>query len=249
MIVRLGAAGGYNGPVPIYDYYGRLRDGNTAPSPADCLPFQCGAQTGNLAAHYWCAFYGRSGNFSGCTDSQCADFRPSYCAPAAVAAAIVAPPSTAPPPSPVSIPTPSIPTAPLPSQSGDNNPSSNTGTITVQTPAGPVQVPAASVPEASLTTPAKISVPNIWDSLDPTKASQFDYRGLSTSIPSWMSASFVASLTPQPAPAPASIFSAAAGSVPIWVWVLIAGAAIYFGNRKTTTTRAPRAPRRRKVAA
>jgi hypothetical protein len=244
MIVRLGASS-YNGPVPIYDYYGQLRDGNTAPSAADCLPFQCGMQTGNMAARYWCAYYGRSGNISGCTDSRCANFRPTYCAPAAAAAKIVAPPTTAPPPSPVSIPTPSIPTAPFPTQ-GDNNPPANGGTITVETPAGPVQVAAASVPEASLTTPAKISVPNIWDSLDPSKASQFDYRGLSTSLAPWMSAAFANSLAPAPAP-PASIFAPVmAGSIPIWVWALIVGAAIYFSGKKTQ--RAPRAPRRRKVA-
>jgi hypothetical protein len=75
---------------------------NTPPTPAQCLPYQCGADPSNQAARYWCSYYGRASTRPPCTDPSCAPWKPSYC-------------TAAPPPSaPAPVPAPTVPVAVYP---------------------------------------------------------------------------------------------------------------------------------------
>lgn len=60
----LGALGDYLGPTPVTLIDGTvIQDpGNTPATQAQCDPFICGADASNLAARYWCAFWGHAGN-------------------------------------------------------------------------------------------------------------------------------------------------------------------------------------------
>jgi hypothetical protein len=211
----------------VYDYYGRVVDPTVPATDADCLPFRCGAQTGNTNAHFWCAYWGRAGNFSGCTDPRCVPFKPSYCVAQYNAPAS---PARAPAPSPGG----NAGGGGGGSQGGGGGDTSGGGgTVVVQTPTGPVTVPATVVPgvASGTLTPAQIHIPNVWDSLDPSKLSQFEFRGLSLSLPSWISAAFRDSLVPRPvAAAGASLIDVSA--VPGWVWLLILGALLLMGRKK-----------------
>lgn len=71
---------------------------NTPPTPAQCLPYQCGADPSNQAARYWCSYYGQATTLPPCTDPRCAPWKPGYCTLAAVAAAPPPPPPPAAPP-------------------------------------------------------------------------------------------------------------------------------------------------------
>ncbi len=115
--------------------------------------------------------------------------------------------------------------------------------ITVETSEGPVEISADFVPGVSdgALTPAQIRIPNIWDQLDPTKTSQFDYRGLATSLPVWISDRWRETLNtaagPMAPPAPAGDPIAASSEVPLWVWAAIAAAAWAMRPNKTATRR------------
>ena len=128
--------------------------------------------------------------------------------------------------------------------------------VTVNTPGGgTATVPASEAPtgtDASLS-PVSIHVPNIWDSLDPSKVSQFQYRGQALSMPVWMSRQYLDQITPPSSPggdAAAVAMITAVRSVPWWIWVVIA-ALFLLGGGMFKKTRAHRVahPRRRKVAA
>jgi hypothetical protein len=248
-IMRLGAA--YPGPTPVYDYYGNLVDPSTPATAADCLPFVCGAQSSNTAAKFWCAYWGQAANYAGCLDPRCAPFRPSYCVPssgapvapavsrpAAAAAAPAAAPSSTPASGPDLSPVLASPARGRPGGGGATQPATvPDGSTTVLTPSGPITVPAAVVPSASgPLTPAQIRIPSIWDSLDPSKLSQFEYRGLSLSLPSWISAAYRNSLAPATA-STTGVMALDLSAVPGWVWILILGALFLLSNGKARRQR------------
>jgi hypothetical protein len=107
--------------------------------------------------------------------------------------------------------------------------------ITVETSEGPVEISADFVPGVSdgSLVPVQIRIPNVWDSLDPTKVSQFEYRGLSTSLPIWISDRWRKTLaTAAGAVTPDSLIPGAGGEpvavdgeIPLWVWAAIGAAA------------------------
>jgi len=80
--------------------------------------------------------------------------------------------------------------------------------------------------------PVQVRIPNIWDLLDPTKASQFEYRGLSTSLPVWISLQYrraqaaAAAAAASPAPAAGSV-----AGIPWWVLLAIGGTAYALSDR------------------
>jgi hypothetical protein len=238
---RIGVGLGYSGPTPIVDYYGNTRDPNSAPSDADCLPFQCGASN-NLAAILWCSFYGKSRSRAGCVDPECAGFRPSFCppvyAPAAAPAASPSPllgpapmaPASAPPP--VAQPTQQTPTpAPKPKP------------VTVETSTGPVVVSSDVVPGVAdlQLVPAQVRVPNIWDSLDPSKASLFAYRGLQRSLPVWIGRNYRRSLLDASGSAASPAGANASGDGLPWVvWAVILGTAWALRDKHAPRARAAR---------
>lgn len=43
---------------------------NTPPTAMQCLPYQCGADSGNLAALQWCSFFGQAAVYP-CSDANC----------------------------------------------------------------------------------------------------------------------------------------------------------------------------------
>ena len=212
------ALGDYSGPTPVYDYNGVLVDPNVAATAAQCLPFQCGAQPSNLAARMWCAFWGQSAAKSGCTDPACSPYRPSYCTPA---------PAVAPPAGVVKT------AAPVTTSGGGGGGGGATGSgsggagVTVQTPGGPITMPAALLPGVTdvTLTPAMVQLPSIWDSLDPSKISQFEYRGISTSFPVWISEQYRDSLAPAPDQG-----AMGPGGIPWWVFLAIAAAMYAFSG-------------------
>jgi len=107
--------------------------------------------------------------------------------------------------------------------------------ITVETSEGPVEISADFVPGVSdgSLTPVQIRIPNVWDSLDPSKQSQFEYRGLATSLPVWISdrwrqtlATAAGAVTPgSPIPGAGGDPVAVDGEIPLWVWAAIGAAA------------------------
>jgi len=151
---------------------------------------------------------------------------PGYVAPAQTPASQVVNPTAA----------ASVVAAPAPSQGK----SVTSPTITVETSNGQIEVPAEFVPGVSdgALIPARIHIPNIWDSLDPSKVSQFEYRGLATSLPSWISDRWRETLAPTLGPvapgadAPAPV--AASGDIPLWVWAAIGAAAWAMREKRTT---------------
>jgi hypothetical protein len=223
------ALGDYTGPTPIYDYNGTLVDPNVAATAAQCAPFQCGAQSSNIAARLWCAFWGQAGARSACTDPVCAPYKPSYCTPPATAPPVVKAVAA-----PVSTVTTTTTTAAPAGSGGDTH-------VTVETPGGPVSMPAVLLPAVSdvTLTPAMVRIPNIWDSLDPSKISQFAYRGISTSFPVWISQQYRDSLAPASVEAP-PMLGPGPGDIPWWVLVAIVAAMYMFSGRA-------RIARRRKV--
>lgn len=122
------------------------------------------------------------------------------------------------------------------------NPSTSPKVVSVdiQTPEGAatVQMPEDYIPGTAdhELTPARVHIPNIWDSLDPTKSSQFDYRGLSRSLPVWISQSWRDTLSDAaapPAPAPASFDPfAAAAEYPFLIYAAIGAAAWLLRDKK-----------------
>ena len=57
---------------------------NTVPTPAQCLPYQCGADPSNQAARYWCSYYGRATTRPPCWDPSCAPWKPTCTPPLAL---------------------------------------------------------------------------------------------------------------------------------------------------------------------
>lgn len=242
VILRLG----YSGPTPVVDYYGNARDPNQAPTLADCIPFQCGAQPSNVNAMIWCSSYGMAQSRPSCTDSACAPFKPAWC-PSGAAVSAPAPP-------PVSAPvSPAAPTQPV-QTSGPNAPPTDQGPpVTIQTPSGPIQVPAGQVPGVTdqTLTPINITIPNIWDSLDPNKVSQFAYRGLATTLPVWISLAFRQRLAARAAgsgapgapivapPAASGSFLDSLASSGGWIWLVILAALLLLRD-KPVRHRAPK---------
>ena len=226
------ALGDYTGPTPVYDYNGVLVDPNVAATAAQCLPFQCGAQPSNLAARMWCAFWGQASAKSACTDPACAPYRPSYCTPAPAAPVVKA----------AAAPAGGGGAAPAGGGGGATGSGSGGTGVTVQTPGGPITMPAALLPGVTdvTLTPAMVQLPSIWDSLDPSKISQFEYRGISTSFPVWISEEYRESLAPTPTESAGMI---GPGGIPWWVLLAIA-AAIYGFSGKARARRV-----RRKVGA
>lgn len=121
--------------------------------------------------------------------------------------------------------------------------------ITVETSEGPVELAPEFVPGVSdgSLTPATIRIPNIWDQLDPTKVSQFEYRGTARTLPGWVSdkwrntlATALAPLTPGSAVpgADAAPVPVDGGGVSLLVLVAIGGAAWMMRDKKTTRRRA-----------
>ena len=74
-------------------------------------------------------------------------------------------------------------------------------------------------------TPAMVRIPNIWDSLDPSAVSQFEYRGLSRTFPPWISQAYRRSLLPAVVAAPGAGGDGGALGIPWWVWLAIGGTA------------------------
>jgi hypothetical protein len=91
----------YHGGVPVTLIDGTVISdpANTTPTDAQCLPFSCFADKGlNLAARYWCAFYGKQNSYNACENPACAPWKTqSGICPSTAATAQPAP---APPPAP-----------------------------------------------------------------------------------------------------------------------------------------------------
>jgi hypothetical protein len=112
------------GAYPFPNYPVRLVDGreiadpeNTFPSAADCLPYQCGADSANQAARMWCSFHGQVGSRS-CMDPACEPWRSqipgcnlTYTLPALVNGTLLVPPH---PPAAPPVLTPQSIVQPLP---------------------------------------------------------------------------------------------------------------------------------------
>jgi hypothetical protein len=67
------------GPVFLYDGTPIPDPANTPATAAQCAPFQCGVDTGNAAAIFWCGYWGQEG-FGGaqpCTSPVCAPYKAS----------------------------------------------------------------------------------------------------------------------------------------------------------------------------
>lgn len=119
-------------------------------------------------------------------------------------------------------------------------------TVTVQTAdGGTVEVAASDVPgveDQALTVPTMVHVPNVWDSLDPTKESQFKFSGgPATALPYWISdawreklataASSGATMTPA-GPTAAAAAPAGDAGVPLLGLALVAGIAWMLRDKK-----------------
>lgn len=205
----------------------RGADGSFREPPwfTDCQPWQCGAPDSYITAQARadCPFWGPRGVL-GCSSVMCS---PSpWCAPAAPVTAGGGTVST---PVNASAPQPAV-TAPA-----STTPQPKAVAVTVESANGPMVVSSDYVPgvaDQSLT-PVQIRIPNIWDLLDPSAVSQFEYRGLSTSLPVWISRQWRYQQAGGGASAPAT-----AAANPVWVFVAI-GAAAYFlgGATKRRATR------------
>ena len=217
-VMRLGAV--LTSPGPYYPGVTVTTD--------ECMASQCGVPLSD-AQKYVCSVNGYAGVRAGCSDPQCVPYRSQLNCAAAAAAS----------PVPV-VSSPATPTVQQPATQQQQK------TVTVETPAGPVQVPAVVVPGVSDVTlvPTTIRIPNIWDSLDPTKVSQFEFRGRSMTLPVWISAAYRRSLVPTGAAAPGAPTAVAPFSfdIPGWVWLALL-ALLWLANRKRR-----HAPRHRKVA-
>jgi len=135
------------------------------------------------------------------------------------------------------------PSAPAPSTPAAVGPQPNYSTapkvvtVEIQTPDGAVSV---AMPEEYIPgtadhdlTPARVRIPNIWDSLDPTKTSQFAYRGLARSLPVWISKDWRETLSAAAAPAaPAVDPLAAAAEMPFLAFVAIGAACWMLRDKK-----------------
>lgn len=89
-----------------------ITDMSTPATSADCLPYQCGADSGNTLALQWCALSGQAAAFP-CSDVQCAPYAGLLnCDPPALPAIATAAPPTVQPELPVL--TPANITQPLP---------------------------------------------------------------------------------------------------------------------------------------
>jgi hypothetical protein len=97
---------GQIGPITLYDGTVIADPSTTVATAAQCLPYQCGKDSGNTAAIQWCSISGQVGAKT-CGDIECAP----YCPPP-VAAAAATPPMQATPILPVL--TPANVTQPLP---------------------------------------------------------------------------------------------------------------------------------------
>jgi len=110
-------------------------------------------------------------------------------------------------------------------------------TVEIQTPEGAVsvQMPEDYIPGTADhdLTPARVRIPNIWDSLDPTKQSQFAYRGVARSLPVWISKEWRETLSAAAAtPAPAVDPLAAAAEMPFLAFVAIGAACWMLRDKK-----------------
>jgi len=145
---------------------------------------------------------------------------------------VAAPSYSAPAPS---APAPSTPAAVGPQPNYSTAP--KVVTVEIQTPDGAVSV---AMPEEYIPgtadhdlTPARVRIPNIWDSLDPTKTSQFAYRGLARSLPVWISKDWRETLSAAAAPAaPAVDPLAAAAEMPFLAFVAIGAACWMLRDKK-----------------
>lgn len=185
------------------------------PWSTDCQPYQCGAPAQYITDQMRrdCPFWGSPGVLN-CSSVYCS---PSpWCTGGGNTTAV--PPASTPTPAPTA-PAPQTAPAAAPPQPA----TSPLAPVTVQTDTGPqiVMLPSDQVPGGPLV-PAIVHIPNIWDSLDPSAVSQFEYRGLSRTFPPWISAAYRRSLTPAAAPAGAG---SGIGNIPWWVWLAIGGTA------------------------
>lgn len=97
-----GAFAGY-GPVVLYDGTPITDPANTPATAAQCAPYQCGVDTQNAAAIFWCGYWGQEG-FGGaqpCTSPACAPYRAqipgcNILAPTPITPTIPPPPATPP---------------------------------------------------------------------------------------------------------------------------------------------------------
>lgn len=204
----------------------RGADGSFREPPwfTNCQPYQCGAPDQYITPQMMadCPFWGSRGvlNCSNpyCSVSPwCAGSQQQVSGGGTSTVVPPAPQGQAPVTPPASQTTPAAPPAQL-----------NTGVpVTVQTDSGQstIMMPAAMTPGTTdqALTPAMVRIPNIWDSLDPTRASQFEYRGLSRTFPPWISEAYRRSLAPRDSTAAAG--DAGASGIPWWVWLAIGGAA------------------------
>jgi hypothetical protein len=202
-----------------------LRPGVTV-TDDQCYAAECGAPGLSSDQQLVCADNNYTAAKAGCIDPTCAPYRSQipWCSGGGGSTAV--PPSPAPTPAPQLPAAQTAPAAPPPPAAPA---ASKTVPVTVQTDTGQqttILVPASQTPGTTdqALTPAMVHIPNIWDSLDPTKASQFEYRGLSRTLPPWISPAYRRSLMQAAAPAPAAGDTGASG-IPWWVWLAIGGTA------------------------
>lgn len=191
----------------------------------DCFPWQCAAApesaiTPQMRAD--CPFWGPRGTLSCAAGGG---FCAPWCAPAGPA------PSTPGPSAPQVQQNVGAPPEQQPQTV--TVPKSQPVGVTVESAAGPVVVSSDYVPgntDQSLV-PIQVRIPNIWDLLDPTSASQFEYRGLSTALPSWISLEYRRAQAAKIAGPTPDAGGAALAGVPWWVWLAIGGAAYAMSDR------------------
>jgi len=68
--VRIGIGQITSGPITLVNGKVISNPQTQAPGSGDCLPYQCGADSGNIAALEWCSSWGQVGAFP-CSSSQC----------------------------------------------------------------------------------------------------------------------------------------------------------------------------------
>lgn len=176
-----------------------------------------------------CGFWGPRGTMH-CNTPGAGGFCNPWCTPAA------APPAAGPAAPPSGPVMQNIPPENQPAPLTQQNQTPAAVPVTVETIAGPVTVSSDFVPGNTdqALVPVQVRIPNIWDLLDPTKASQFEYRGLSTALPGWISLEYrraqAAKIAAAGAP-PAGSGGLDLGGVPWWVWLAIGGTAYYLSDR------------------
>jgi hypothetical protein len=194
----------------------------------DCLASACGTEIDPTAAsvcnYNGFAFGSRRGSAS--------------CAPAA----------PAPAPQVVMVQAPAAPPAgsnlvpPEQQAKPDTTPAAAAVGVTVESAAGPVAVSSDLVPGYTdqALVPVQVRIPNIWDLLDPSAVSQFEYRGLSTALPVWISQQYRRQQAAAIAPATTAPADGSIAGIPWWVWLAIGGTAYAMSGKPARKARAPR---------